>query len=112
MTQQDGGTNQGGSRPATGRGGLGAIPYAVVLLAVVVSIGAAAYVAYAARSKDETVFTEQVKTAHATIHRRLDLYVSTLRSAAGLFAVNPDVTRAEFAEYAGRIDIRNNYPGL
>jgi signal transduction histidine kinase len=111
MTQA-GGTNQGRLRAAPARGGLGAIPYAVALLAALISVAASAYVAYATRAKDDVRFKEQVEHAHTTIRRRIDLYVSTLRSAAAAFAVKTDVNRAAFAEYVARVDVRANYPGL
>jgi signal transduction histidine kinase len=45
-------------------------------------------------------------------HGRLVLYVSTLRAAAGFFAVNPDATRAKFLEYTAPLRLRETYPGL
>jgi signal transduction histidine kinase len=111
MTQA-GEANQGGPPIGGPRGGLGFIPYAVLALSVLISGVAAAYVGWAARARDEARFREQVEHADTTIRRRIDTYVSMLRSAAGLFAVNPDVNRAGFAEYVSRIDLRKNYPGL
>jgi len=111
MTQA-GGVNQGGLTPGSSRSGLDPVPYAVLLVALLISGAAAAYVGWATRAKDQVRFTEQVNHAHATVRRRIDLYVSMLRASAGLFAVNGDVDRAAFAEYTRQIDIRGNYPGL
>ena len=101
-------TAPGGRR----RRGLDFIPYAVLALGVLTSGVAAAYVAYAARAKDQARFNEQVEHAETSIRSRIDTSVSMLRSAAGLFAVKPDVDRAGFADYVSRINLRDNYPGL
>ena len=109
---QPGGVNQGGLTPGGHRSGLDPIPYAVLLVALLISGVTASYVGWATRAKDHARFTDQVNHTQATIRRRIDLYVSMLRASVGLFAVNRDVDRAAFAEYTRQLDIPDNYPGL
>jgi signal transduction histidine kinase/ActR/RegA family two-component response regulator len=88
------------------------IPFAVLLVGLALSGAAALYVAAAARAKDAFRFEEQVDRSRRSIQRRIELYVASLRSAAGLFAADPNVDRRTFKAYADRLELRKNYPGI
>jgi signal transduction histidine kinase len=75
------------------------------------TLAATLFVAITASSRDEARFENAVQSATDRIVGRLDVYVSTLRGAAALFAVG-EVTAEEFQRYVERLELQRWHPGI
>jgi signal transduction histidine kinase len=75
------------------------------------TVAATLFVAITARSRDEARFENAVQSATDRIVGRLDIYISTLRGAAALFAVG-DVTVDDFQRYVERLELQRWHPGI
>jgi signal transduction histidine kinase len=89
----------------------------VVLLAtLVLSILAALYVHYTEAARQAMRFENAASNSEDDIRdilqSRIDNYVTLLRGASGLFAVDRAVGPAEFSAYVDRLMLREKYPGM
>lgn len=57
-------------------------------------------------------FNSRVNKAVSAVEYRMKLYEQVLRGLDGLFAHGASVTREEFHDYAARLQLENNYPGI
>jgi signal transduction histidine kinase len=96
-------------RPVRHRGAW--TPGLVLGASLALTIAATLSVALSTRGRDEARFENAVQSATDRIVGRLDIYTSTLRGGAALFAAGP-VTRDVFQRYAHRLDIQRWYPGI
>jgi CHASE1-domain containing sensor protein len=64
------------------------------------------------RLREQSAFDNVVHTTNDRITARLDVYVATLRGAAGLFASTDDVTAEMFRAYVERLRLARWYPGV
>src|SRR5690349_12706526 len=57
-------------------------------------------------------FVSSAQSTRDRVQGRLDTYVALLQATAGLYAASRDVSRDEFHAYAGRLRVRERYPGI
>jgi PAS domain S-box-containing protein len=88
------------------------VPYFILLVALLLTLLATYYVAVTAEARDRLRFQNAVQDSSDVIKNRLDTYIALLRAGNALFVVDENVTRDEFREYVGRLDLRANYPGV
>ena len=67
---------------------------------------------HAMNLKGQDRFLQEVEQTHVAIQDRMETYVAVLRATAALFAASDDVTRAEFATFATRLNLPERYPGI
>lgn len=89
-----------------------AIPYAVLLASLVLTIAITASFAASASVNDQLRFEREVQQTQSSIAARLDTYTSLLRGLAGLFAASESISRDEFAAYVERLGLSERYPGI
>ena len=70
------------------------------------------YVAVMSRNKDQLRFENQVQQIHDSIEARLEIYISVLRGARGLFAADENISRAAFHDYVAQLNLQQHYPGI
>jgi signal transduction histidine kinase/CHASE1-domain containing sensor protein len=87
-------------------------PWIILVAALVVTVAAAWVIAENARVRDRVRFERAAQSARERVAARIDVYVALLRGAAGLVAVEPRLSRADFEAYARRLDVRGHYPGI
>jgi signal transduction histidine kinase len=75
------------------------------------TVAATLFVSVSAMGRDQVRFDNAVQSAADRIVNRLDIYISTLRGGAALFAAG-DVSRDDFHGYAQRLEIQRWYPGI
>jgi PAS domain S-box-containing protein len=88
------------------------VPYFVLVVSVFLSVGAAGYVAMAARQRDRMRFQNAVQDIRDSIAGRVDTYTALLRAGTGLFAESDTVTRRGFHAFVERLDLPQRYPGI
>ncbi|HYD52972.1 MAG TPA: CHASE domain-containing protein [Gemmatimonadaceae bacterium] len=84
----------------------------VLLLAVLTTALVTWAVASAGRARDRARFDRASLAARQRVSSRLEVYVALLRGTAGMLAVRPELSRAEFAAFVERLDLRRRYPGI
>ncbi|EWY35802.1 hypothetical protein N825_34260 [Skermanella stibiiresistens SB22] len=62
--------------------------------------------------RDHERFLQEVGQAETTISNRMETYVAVLRATSALFASSEAVTRAEFAAFVVRLNLRGRYAGI
>mgnify|MGYP000117790133 CR=1 FL=1 len=88
------------------------LPYGVLLVGLLVT-GVEAYRnTLMVESQAKVRFDAAVETTRVWLERRMDRYIDVLRAARALFAASESVTRAEFRNYVGTINVAERYPGL
>jgi signal transduction histidine kinase len=87
-------------------------PWLVLTGSLALTFGAASFLAASTRQRDAARFDNAVQSAADRIVSRLDVYISTLRGAAALFAAEPEVTPDEFRRYVERLEVQQWYPGI
>ncbi|HSG40801.1 MAG TPA: CHASE domain-containing protein, partial [Thermoanaerobaculia bacterium] len=65
-----------------------------------------------ARARDRLRFQNAVQRAQVLIQHRMETYISLLRGAAALFAVDGEVSQGEFQTFLQRQDISHRFPGV
>ncbi len=88
----------------------------IPLLILLVSLGLTAFGASIAlrelHARDAIRFRKSVDQIESTLDHQVDTYVALLRGTAGLFSADPLTTRAQFAAFVARLDLRQRYPGM
>lgn len=88
------------------------LPYGVLLVGLLVT-GVEAYRnTLMVETQAKVRFDAAVETTRVWLERRMDRYIDVLRATHALFAASESVTRAEFRNYAGTINVAERYPGL
>jgi signal transduction histidine kinase len=85
---------------------------AILVGGLVFTVTIAAIVAAVGHQRDDARFDRAVRGTGDLIDRRLDLYLVTLRGAAGLFAALDTVRPEDFHAYVARLDVQRHYPGI
>jgi PAS domain S-box-containing protein len=88
------------------------VPYFILLVALLLTLLAAYYVAATTEARDRLRFQNAIQDSADGIKNRLDTYIALLRAGSALFIVDQDVTREEFQNYVGSLGLRENYPGM
>jgi diguanylate cyclase (GGDEF)-like protein/PAS domain S-box-containing protein len=83
-------------------------PAICILLSAAAAYWTANQVEHEARLKFETAVTD----AHAAIESRIHAYSDVLLGIRGLFIASDSVTRDEFRDYIGSLDLNRRYPGI
>jgi signal transduction histidine kinase len=73
---------------------------------------ATAFVFVGTRGHDAARFDNAVQSAYDRVSGRLDIYISTLRGGAALFAAADTVTAETFQQYVERLEVQRRYPGI
>lgn len=89
-----------------------AVPLAILVGGLIFTLAIAAVVNAVGKERDEVRFERAVLGTSDLIDRRLDLYLVTLRGAAGLFAALDTVRAEDFRAYVARLDVQHHYPGI
>jgi PAS domain S-box-containing protein len=87
-------------------------PCAVLLAGLGLTIFATYYAARSIELRTEAEFDRNTQHFRAAIRTRMEAYIALLRGGAGMFAVKPDLTKAEFHSYVQRLRLSTNYPGV
>lgn len=87
-------------------------PGAVLVLFLVITAVATAYVWNSSQAADRTRFERSVQSTVDGIQDRLATYTNVLRAASGLFAAAEDVTRDQFRGYVRHLQIQTRHPGI
>jgi diguanylate cyclase (GGDEF)-like protein len=88
--------------------------YAWVILVLGLLVSAGLYFLIQARveSVARLRFENDTRDVETQIENRIRSYADVLYSVRGLFAVNPDVSRREFHEYVGSLNLAERFPGF
>lgn len=89
-----------------------AAPWLVLASAMGLTLGATAFVAMGTQGRDEARFENAVQNTTDRLVARLDVYISTLRGGAALFAADGGVDGEKFKRYTERLELDHWYPGI
>ena len=106
MARDDG--VRGAARPASSS----PTPWLVLCASLLLTFGTTGLTAIGARAHDNARFDNAVQSAADRIRARLDVYLTTLRGTAALFATSDSVSAAEFRAYVESLDVQRRYPGI
>ncbi len=87
-------------------------PFFILAIGIVATLTTAYYVDLVADSKDRLLFERSVTQTRELIDKRFDSYIALLRSGAGLFATQQEITLPEFQHYVSFLDLANRYKGV
>jgi signal transduction histidine kinase len=87
-------------------------PWLILACGLAFTAAATVFVAMSITERDEARFANAVQSATDRITSRLDVYISTLRGGAALFAAHDQVDAAAFGQYAARLELQQWYPGI
>jgi PAS domain S-box-containing protein len=88
------------------------VPYLILGIALAVTIAASYATSRSAAEKDQLQFAGLTQRVQTSIARRLEIYITLLRSEAALFASRDDIDNDQFHAFVDRLHLRRNYPGL
>lgn len=89
-----------------------AIPAVVFLLGLCISATAGWWVKRDIDTKAEATFQHSVDRVSAEISRRFRQPLYGLQGARGMYAANPQITRAQFRAYVDSRDLAREFPGV
>ena len=87
------------------------IPYLVLVVTLLLTIGATYYVATTTDARDRLRFENAVQRTQDNIQNRLQTYIVLLRAGSGFFAGSDQVSREEFRTFVERIELQRRYLG-
>ena len=87
------------------------IPYAILAVSLMITFAVAGYVSITSMAKDRARFENAVERTQVAIERRIRTYENLLVAGAALFSTR-SMTRAQFTQYVGRLDLAGRYPGI
>jgi signal transduction histidine kinase len=87
-------------------------PWLVLLVALALTTTATVLIWWGARGREQVRFANAVQSAEDRVTGRLDIYITTLRGGAALFAGSDTVDEDEFSAYFARLDVQRRYPGI
>lgn len=85
---------------------------AVLAGALIFTLGTSFIVWRAGLQRDEARFENAVLSTQDLIDRRIQLYMVTLRGAAGLFSALDSVSAEDFHAYVARLEVETHFPGI
>lgn len=88
------------------------LPAIVFIIAITLTVVAAANVYQSADARDESRFKSEVRDIHNRIQQRLEVQVTALKGLAAHIAADPEMDRIAFLEYVGRISLDNAMDGV
>lgn len=114
MTLSDRPADTAPDPPATARAraSLWRMPVLVFVVALLATGSLSAYLLQSVARSDAVAFEHEATRTAQAMQERLDLTVTLLRGAAGLFEASHAVSRPEFAAYVARLRLRELYPGV
>ena len=89
-----------------------ALAYAVLLVALVLTLLAFYYVRQNVEAAARVRFDNTVQTSREAISRRLERYVNVMFGARGLFYASSEVTEEEWSGFASGLDLEERYEGI
>jgi signal transduction histidine kinase len=99
-------------RDSRGRPGGAWTPWLVLAGSLALTAAAVSFASLTIRDRDRARFENAVQSASDRITGRLDVYISTLRGAAALFAAEDSVAAEEFRRYVAHLEVQDWYPGI
>jgi signal transduction histidine kinase len=88
------------------------LPYLVLAISLLLSLGVTYLFHASAVNKDVARFQNDVTRIDTTINNKLRTYIAMLKSGRGFVETVTEVNRDSFRTYVGSLDIKRNYQGL
>ncbi len=88
------------------------IPYIILILTLTLTILSTFYISRATHIEDRLRFLNAVQDTSNSISDRMNIYVTLLRSIAGLYASIPDISKDQFDQYINQLHLQKNYPAV
>ena len=88
------------------------LPYLVLATLILLTIGSTYLFYQSAKSKDISRFNNEVTRIQSTIEARLGLYIALLKSGRGFIESDNTLTRKDFANFVGSLELDKNYTGV
>src|SRR4051812_8423758 len=85
--------------------------YIVLALSLLAGTAGTWYAYTSTRARAELQFRQAARFTREKIEGRIPVYLTMLRGASGLFAKDAHVSRDDFHNYVGRLQLHDNYPG-
>ncbi|QIN80454.1 hypothetical protein GBA65_20210 [Rubrobacter marinus] len=89
-----------------------ALAYAVLLVAIILTLLAFYYVRQNVEASARVRFDDTVLTSQEAIVRRLERYVNVMFGARGLFSASTEVTEEDWRGFVASLDLENRFEGI
>ena len=89
-----------------------ALAYAVLLVALVLTLLASYYVRENVQASARVRFDDTVQTSQEAISRRLERYINVMFGARGLFSASSEVNEEEWRGFVNSLDLQKRYEGI
>ena len=88
------------------------VPYALLIIACLLSLGATWYVTATTEAQERATFlTDAAETRHE-VQARLDTYIEVIRAGAALLGASNEINGSEFRSFVRGLHVRERYPGM
>lgn len=88
------------------------VPYALLGLGSMLSIGAARVVASTAEAQSQATFQTNAQETRHQIQGGLSAYLEVVRAGTALIAASTEINHAEFRAFVTGLELRDRYPGI
>ncbi len=88
------------------------VPYAVLIISVMLTAAGAFLVVRTGRIRDELRFQTAAEETRNLLEIRIHTYMELLRAGSALFGASDEVTGAEFSAFVTHLRIAERYPGI
>jgi PAS domain S-box-containing protein len=86
--------------------------YLAFVVGICITVGVCLFVMDEQDRQAAAAFQRDTEKIARDTQQRLKIYFDTLLSIKGVFAIDQEVTRAEFARYVRELDVQRRYPGF
>jgi signal transduction histidine kinase len=88
------------------------LPYLVLIILLILSLGVTFLFYQSAKSKDAIRFNNSVKHVQSAIENKINLYIALLKSGRGFIESSDKLNREKFANYVKGLELEKNYAGV
>jgi signal transduction histidine kinase/CHASE1-domain containing sensor protein len=88
------------------------VPLAMLMASLSLTAAATWVTEIAGDARDHVRFEREVERIELTLAHELDTHIAMLRGAAGLFATDEHLSRAQFSAYVDQLELRARFPGV
>lgn len=88
------------------------LPYLVLSVSILLTVGATYLFYQNARAKDLTRFQGEVESVNNRIESLINNYISSIKSGRAFIHTTENLNRPKFAEFVKNLDLANNYSGI
>jgi two-component system, OmpR family, sensor kinase len=88
------------------------LPYLVLVVSLLVTLGATYFFYQNSQTKDKTRFTTEVNKSKTILENKVSGYMTMLKSIRAYIEADPNVNREKFSVFVKNLEMQNSYTGI